>query len=195
MAASVFSIVGGGMTSQNAWVVNVCCGQVEADGVDDVLVGQVALLVGDHLLGDLELAEEEGGAGQRTHACLPGDQDVLVGLHLGVVGAVEVVDEDGASLQVEALHEVAPAEMQVDGAGMGEAEDAFALHVPDDLAAARLDDDELLVRGGAQADLGGGGVRPGPDQAVVAPPQAAGLRQPLGRQQALLRRSTPRPSA
>ena len=124
--------------------------------------------------------------GSGAHACLPGDQDVLVGLHLGVEGAVEVVHEHGAALEVEALHEVALPEVQVDGAGMGEAEDALALHRADDLAAARLDDHELLVGRGAQADVGGGGVRPGPDQAVAAPPQASGLRQALGRQQALL---------
>ena len=82
-------------------------GQVEAGRVDDVTVGHVAPLVGDHLLGDLELAEEEGGAGQRTQASLPGDQHVLVGLGLCVVTPVELVDHDRARPEIAAARDVA----------------------------------------------------------------------------------------
>jgi len=39
---------------------------------------------------------------------------------------------------------------------MREAEDALALDRAEDLALAALDDDELLVTGGAQAGVGGG---------------------------------------
>ena len=74
--------------------------------------------------------------------------------------------------------------MEVDGAGVAEAEDALALDRADDLPLPRFDDGELLVARGPQADGGGGRVRLGPDEAVLAPPQAAGLRQPLGLQQA-----------
>ena len=84
------------------------------------------------------------------------------------------------------LDDVAPPQVQVHGAGVAEAEDAFALDGADDLPLARLDDGELLVARGAQADAGGGGVRPGPDQAVLATPQPAALGEPLGLQKTLL---------
>ena len=77
--------------------------QVERDRVHDAAVGHVALLVGDDLLAHLDLAEEEGGAGQRPRGALAGDAHVLVDLRLRVEGAGEVLDEHGAAVEVEAL--------------------------------------------------------------------------------------------
>ena len=39
-------------------------GEVQGRRIEDMPVGHVAALVGDHLLGDLEVAGEEHGAGQ-----------------------------------------------------------------------------------------------------------------------------------
>ena len=63
--------------------------------------------------------------------------------------------------------QVALAEMQVDGAGVGRAEDALALDRAEHGAVAAVDDDELSLPSRAQADLGGGGVGAPPDQAAA----------------------------
>ena len=146
---------GCGTASQNAWVVKVCSGRSRVVVSSDVAVRHVAALVGDDLFRDLQVAGEQGGAGQLARVGLSGDQHVLVGLGLRVVAAVEVVDHDRARLEVEVLDEVAAPQVQVDGAGVTEAEDALALHRADDLALPPLDDGELLVACGAQPDRGG----------------------------------------
>ena len=51
---------------------------------------------------------------------------------------------------------------------------------------AASNDQELLVAGGAQRGLGGGGIGPGPDQAVAPPPEPPRLFEALSREQALL---------
>ena len=135
------------------------------------------VLVGDHLLGDLELAEEEGGAGQGAQPACPRRPHVLVDLGLGVEGRRRSPPRGRCGPRDRDVARGSSGPECKYGAGVGDAEDALALHRADDLAAARLDDHELLGRGAVRRVMSAAGESPGlaPDQAVAPPPQPSRL--------------------
>jgi len=112
-------------------------GQVQAHRVEHAAVGEIALLVGDHLLRHLDLAKREQGAGgQGAVGPLTGDEHVLVCLDLCVVVAAELLDQHRVRLQVELPHEVALAKVQVDGPRVSQANTRSRSTVPSTVPAA-----------------------------------------------------------
>ena len=156
-------------------------GQVQRHCLQDAIVREVSLLIGDDLLSDLELAEEQGGAVlEWPVGCLTRDEHVLVYLWLRVVHARVVADEHQVLAEIEPFDQVALAEVKINGARVRLAEHARLFHGSEDGAGVLFDDDELLCRCGAQADRSGWGMRLRPGQAGRPRCEAAGCDQSVG---------------
>ena len=99
---------------------------------------------------------------------------------LCVPGARERLDDHRGGVEVELPHQVALAEVKINGARVRLAEHARLFHGSEDGAGVLFDDDELLCRCGAQADRSGWGMRLRPGQAGRPRCEAAGCDQSVG---------------
>ena len=146
------------------------------------MVGHALALVGEHLLGDGDVAEAERDA--HVLAAVEQRLDVGVGLALGlrVPVALERVDEHAALLEVELGDLELAAAVEVDGALVGRVHRARDVDGADQLARGGVDDHAAVAAGRAEGDVGGGVVLgPARDvEAAGALAQRAGADEPLG---------------
>ncbi len=159
-------------------------GQVERDRVEAPLLGQAAPLVGDDLIGhlDLAVAELDPAAllrpGQRA-------QDARLGLapRLRVPRPVEGRDQRDAIVQIERLGEIGLAAVQVDRALVHGRVGPLLLEHPEQGAGRPLDDGDRVGRARAQRDAARGRSRAAPGQSARRADELAGLHQLFGRPQ------------
>ncbi len=152
--------------------------QLEVFDAEDLTRSDLASLVGDHVAPHPDPAQIMTEPTQLVMGLDVDDVEGLVFLGLRVVGDVDLPHGDVMGSEVEALHQIGLALVQVDRPRMGLAKGPRLVHRAQQLPVGG--DGVHRAARGADVDLGGGPAALSPEQLPVAQPQLALLHQAIG---------------